>query len=249
MSTPPPPTGGAPSAHEHLKTNALGARGIAFLVVAAAAPLTVMAGVAPLAILVGGIGAPVGYLGAGAVLHAVRGRLHGDDQAHRRRGRVLLLHHPRARPAGRHGGRHPRRRRLQRPADRRLRPARAADRRRGRDVHRRRRCPGGCSRSSRSPSSGSSAAAASTSARRCSACCWSPRPRSWRCWSWRSSSRAAPTALSTRVVHAVGGLRARHVRACWRSRSRRSWASSRPRCTGRRPATRSGPSRAPPTPR
>jgi amino acid transporter len=53
---------------EHLKTNALGATTIAFLVVAAAAPLTVMAGVAPLAILIGGIGAPVGYLAAGAVL-------------------------------------------------------------------------------------------------------------------------------------------------------------------------------------
>ena len=53
---------------EHLKTNALGARSITFLVVAAAAPLTVMAGVAPLAILVGGIGAPAGYLAAGAVL-------------------------------------------------------------------------------------------------------------------------------------------------------------------------------------
>jgi amino acid transporter len=39
-----------------------------FLVVAAAAPLTVMAGVAPLAILVGGVGAPAGYLAAGVVL-------------------------------------------------------------------------------------------------------------------------------------------------------------------------------------
>jgi amino acid transporter len=69
MSSPTPPNGGAaPSAPEHLKTDALGARGIAFLVVAAAAPLTVMAGVAPLAILVGGIGAPIAYLGAGAVL-------------------------------------------------------------------------------------------------------------------------------------------------------------------------------------
>jgi amino acid transporter len=57
-----------PGAPEHLKTNALGATSIAFLVIAAAAPLTVMAGVAPLAILIGGIGAPVGYLAAGAVL-------------------------------------------------------------------------------------------------------------------------------------------------------------------------------------
>ncbi len=53
---------------DHLKTNALGATNIAFLVVAAAAPLTVMAGVAPLAIAIGGIGAPVGYLAAGVVL-------------------------------------------------------------------------------------------------------------------------------------------------------------------------------------
>ncbi|HEY5151387.1 MAG TPA: APC family permease [Mycobacterium sp.] len=53
---------------QRLKTNALGARSITFLVVAAAAPLTVMAGVAPLAILVGGIGAPVGYLAGGAIL-------------------------------------------------------------------------------------------------------------------------------------------------------------------------------------
>ena len=52
-STAPPVPG------DHLKSNSLTARGIAFLVVAAAAPLTVMAGVAPLAVLVGGIGAPV----------------------------------------------------------------------------------------------------------------------------------------------------------------------------------------------
>jgi amino acid transporter len=63
-STPSAPT----SAAEHLKTNALGATAIAFLVVAAAAPLTVMAGVAPLAIMIGGIGAPVGYLAASAVI-------------------------------------------------------------------------------------------------------------------------------------------------------------------------------------
>jgi len=66
----PAPAGeiGDRAAPEHLKTDALGARGIVFLVVAAAAPLTVMAGVAPLAILVGGIGAPAAYLAAGAVL-------------------------------------------------------------------------------------------------------------------------------------------------------------------------------------
>lgn len=78
-SGPNPPPGRPPAADdtatgqpsvgtEHLKKNALGATSIAFLVIAAAAPLTVMAGVAPLAILVGGIGAPVGYLAAGIVL-------------------------------------------------------------------------------------------------------------------------------------------------------------------------------------
>ncbi|OQR59292.1 amino acid transporter [Streptomyces maremycinicus] len=41
---------------------------MAFFVVSAAAPLTVMAGVAPLAILLGGIGAPAGYLLAGITL-------------------------------------------------------------------------------------------------------------------------------------------------------------------------------------
>jgi amino acid transporter len=51
-----------------LRRDALGSGAIVFLVVAAAAPLTVMAGVAPLALAVGGIGAPVGYLAAGAVL-------------------------------------------------------------------------------------------------------------------------------------------------------------------------------------
>ena len=39
-----------------------------FFVVAAAAPLTVMAGIAPLAIMIGGIGAPAGYLIAGLIL-------------------------------------------------------------------------------------------------------------------------------------------------------------------------------------
>lgn len=63
-----PAAAAAPTGTAHLKSNLLTARGIAFLVVAAAAPLTVMAGVAPLAVLVGGIGAPVGYLGAGVVL-------------------------------------------------------------------------------------------------------------------------------------------------------------------------------------
>ncbi len=58
----------ASSANGALKRNALGTGGIAFLVISAAAPLTVMAGVAPVAIGVGGIGAPAGYLLAGIVL-------------------------------------------------------------------------------------------------------------------------------------------------------------------------------------
>ncbi|MGO4236203.1 APC family permease [Pseudarthrobacter sp. YAF2] len=57
-----------PSADGALKRNALGTGGIAFLVISAAAPLTVMAGVAPVAIGVAGIGAPSGYLLAGIVL-------------------------------------------------------------------------------------------------------------------------------------------------------------------------------------
>ncbi|MGF1237295.1 APC family permease [Streptomyces sp. 2-6] len=51
-----------------LRSASLGVADIAFFVVSAAAPLTVMAGVAPLAIGVGGVGAPVGYLLAGATL-------------------------------------------------------------------------------------------------------------------------------------------------------------------------------------
>ncbi|GAA0456323.1 APC family permease [Streptomyces olivaceiscleroticus] len=62
--TAPPPGEGAPA----LRTGTLGVADIAFFVVSAAAPLTVMAGVAPLAIGIGGIGAPVGYLLAGATL-------------------------------------------------------------------------------------------------------------------------------------------------------------------------------------
>src|SRR5690349_1762841 len=55
-------------APDSLKRGVLGTGSLVFMVVAAAAPLTVMAGVAPLAIMVGGIGAPVAYLGAGIVL-------------------------------------------------------------------------------------------------------------------------------------------------------------------------------------
>ncbi|MFJ5725381.1 APC family permease [Streptomyces sp. NPDC093149] len=51
-----------------LRRGTLGTADIAFFVVSAAAPLTVMAGVAPIAILLGGIGAPVGYLLAGITL-------------------------------------------------------------------------------------------------------------------------------------------------------------------------------------
>lgn len=51
-----------------LKKGALGTGGIVFLVVSAAAPLTVMAGVAPLAILIAGPAAPTAYLIAGAAL-------------------------------------------------------------------------------------------------------------------------------------------------------------------------------------
>ncbi|RRQ71712.1 amino acid transporter [Streptomyces griseofuscus] len=58
----------APSAAATLRPGSLGTADIAFFVVSAAAPLTVMAGVAPLAILLGGIGAPVGYLLAGLTL-------------------------------------------------------------------------------------------------------------------------------------------------------------------------------------
>ncbi|MFK4064237.1 APC family permease [Streptomyces sp. NPDC029674] len=51
-----------------LRTGTLGTADIAFFVVSAAAPLTVMAGVAPIALTLGGIGAPVGYLLAGITL-------------------------------------------------------------------------------------------------------------------------------------------------------------------------------------
>ena len=68
ISTDDRPAGVLPPPADHLKANALGVGAITFLVVAAAAPLTVMAGVAPLGVLVGGIGAPAGYLAAGIVL-------------------------------------------------------------------------------------------------------------------------------------------------------------------------------------
>lgn len=56
------------SAPQTLRTGTLGTSDIAFFVISAAAPLTVMAGVAPIAIMLGGIGAPTGYLLAGITL-------------------------------------------------------------------------------------------------------------------------------------------------------------------------------------
>ncbi|MEC4017219.1 APC family permease [Streptomyces sp. H27-D2] len=58
------PPGTAPT----LRSGTLGVADIIFFVVSAAAPLTIMAGVAPFAIGAGGVGAPVGYLVAGATL-------------------------------------------------------------------------------------------------------------------------------------------------------------------------------------
>jgi amino acid transporter len=51
-----------------LKLGALGVPGITFMVLSAAAPLSLIAGYGPLGILVGGAGAPAGYLIAGVVL-------------------------------------------------------------------------------------------------------------------------------------------------------------------------------------
>lgn len=63
---PPTATGTDPTGR--LQRASLGVTDIVFFVIAAAAPLTVMAGIAPLAIVFGGIGAPVAYLTAGVVL-------------------------------------------------------------------------------------------------------------------------------------------------------------------------------------
>ncbi|GGL08280.1 APC family permease [Streptomyces flaveus] len=63
-----PPTATGPEPTGQLQRATLGVTDIVFFVVAAAAPLTVMAGIAPLAILFGGIGAPVAYLTVGVVL-------------------------------------------------------------------------------------------------------------------------------------------------------------------------------------
>ncbi|MFC9918618.1 APC family permease [Agromyces binzhouensis] len=56
-----PKTGG-------LKAAALGTWGVVFLVISAAAPLSVLAGVGPLAVLIGGVSAPLVYAIAGVVL-------------------------------------------------------------------------------------------------------------------------------------------------------------------------------------
>lgn len=66
-STASPPENRSTSEGATLKSNSISARHLVFFVVAAAAPLTVMAGFAPLAFLVGGQVAPVGYLAAGLV--------------------------------------------------------------------------------------------------------------------------------------------------------------------------------------
>lgn len=68
VSTAELPEEEAPSDAPGLRSGTLGTADIAFFVVSAAAPLTVMAGVAPLALLLGGVGAAVGYLLAGLTL-------------------------------------------------------------------------------------------------------------------------------------------------------------------------------------
>ncbi|MEI5098401.1 APC family permease [Streptomyces sp. PmtG] len=68
VATDEPSEKGASSAAAALRSGSLRTADISVFVIAAAAPLTVMAGVAPLAILLGGVGAPVGYLLAGITL-------------------------------------------------------------------------------------------------------------------------------------------------------------------------------------
>ncbi|MFJ4655757.1 APC family permease [Nocardia sp. NPDC088792] len=67
VESPSTPSAGNAGNNE-LERGVLGTGSLVFMVVAAAAPLTVMAGVAPLAISIGGIGAPTGYLAAGLAL-------------------------------------------------------------------------------------------------------------------------------------------------------------------------------------
>jgi len=57
-----------PHATGALKKAALGMWGVVFLVISAAAPLSVLAGIGPLAVLIGGVSAPLVYAVAGVVL-------------------------------------------------------------------------------------------------------------------------------------------------------------------------------------
>ncbi|MGW5732191.1 MULTISPECIES: APC family permease [Streptomyces] len=68
VTSPEPSPAVGEAARPTLRAGSLGTADIAFFVVSAAAPLTVMAGVAPIAVSLGGIGAPVGYLLAGITL-------------------------------------------------------------------------------------------------------------------------------------------------------------------------------------
>ncbi|WP_409057360.1 APC family permease [Streptomyces sp. SYP-A7185] len=68
VTSPEPAPAVGEAARPTLRAGSLGTADIAFFVVSAAAPLTVMAGVAPIAVSLGGIGAPVGYLLAGITL-------------------------------------------------------------------------------------------------------------------------------------------------------------------------------------
>ena len=56
------------SSEAGLKKNAIGTRDIVFMLVSAAAPLTIVVGIAPLALAVGGVGAPAIYIAAGLSL-------------------------------------------------------------------------------------------------------------------------------------------------------------------------------------
>lgn len=58
----------SPPSGPGLRRNAVGTSGIVFIVISAAAPLTIVAGVAPLALLIGGVSAPLVYTFAGVVL-------------------------------------------------------------------------------------------------------------------------------------------------------------------------------------
>ncbi|MFJ6752039.1 APC family permease [Streptomyces sp. NPDC091266] len=63
-----PDAAGGDAAAPTLRRGTLGVADIAFFVISAAAPLTVMAGTSPIALGTGGLGAPVGYLLAGITL-------------------------------------------------------------------------------------------------------------------------------------------------------------------------------------